>query len=238
MLLSITLVLAVLIRSVGVALLAGLAAWIATSLLVVPDVGRRRLRRFVLPLVIGLTAQLCWSVWAHSHAALEWQLPGYPQSYISQLRVKNGHHPELGEAHLGDIPARIGRNLVARAVGFSHLLIRRNVSRFWSSPLIFGPLVLIAIGAGSSLCGSAGQLHDWYFLWYEFIFMLWPWDYRGSILDSSGAACLPLFVAWREGGQKLCSPPTWGCRREFHAARIVIVHQFCGLRLPDRSISR
>ena len=195
MLLSITLVLAVLIRSVGVALLAGLAAWIATSLLVVPDVGRRRLRRFVLPLVIGLTAQLCWSVWAHSHAALEWQLPGYPQSYISQLRVKNGHHPELGEAHLGDIPARIGRNLVARAVGFSHLLIRRNVSRFWSSPLIFGPLVLIAIGAGSSLCGSAGQLHDWYFLWYEFIFMLWPWDYRDRFLiPVVPLACLYL---WR-----------------------------------------
>jgi hypothetical protein len=195
MLLSVTLVLAVLIRSVGVALLAGLAAWIATSLLVVPDIGRRRLRRFVLPLVIGLTAQLCWSVWAHRHATLEWQLPGYPQSYISQLRVKNGQYPELGEAHLGDIPARIGRNLVTRAAGFSHLLIRRNVSKFWSSPLIFGPLVLIVIGAGSSLWGSAGQLHDWYFLWYEFIFMLWPWDYRDRFLiPVVPLACLYL---WR-----------------------------------------
>jgi hypothetical protein len=195
MLLSVTLVLAVLIRSVGVALLAGLATWIAISLLIVPDIGRRRLRRFVLSLVIGFTAQLCWGVWAQHHENFEWQLPGYPHSYISQLRVKNGHRPELGDAHLTDIPSRIGRNLVMRAAGFSHLIIRRNVSKFWSSPLIFGPLVLIVIGAGSSIWGSAGQLHDWYFLWYEFIFMLWPWDYRDRFLiPVVPLACLYL---WR-----------------------------------------
>ena len=69
-----------------------------------------------------------------------------------------------------------------RAAGFSHLLTRRNVSKFWSSPLIFGPLVLIVIGVGSSLWVAAGQLHDWYFLCYEFVFMLWPWDYRDRFL--------------------------------------------------------
>jgi|HubBroStandDraft_5_1064220.scaffolds.fasta_scaffold15652_2 hypothetical protein len=193
--LSITLVAAVLIRSAGVALLAGLAAWVGTSQLIVPGIGRRRLRRFVVPLVIGLTVQLCWSVWAHRRENFEWQLPGYPRSYVSQLRVKNGHHPELGEVHLGDIPARIGRNLVARAAGFSHLLTQRNVSKVWSSPLIFGALVLIAIGAASSIWAGAGQLHDWYFLCYEFIFMVWPWDYRDRFLiPVVPLACLYL---WR-----------------------------------------
>lgn len=194
-LLSFTLVLAVLIRSVGVALLAGLAAWIAMSLLIVPDIGRRRLRRFVLPLVIGLTAQLCWCIWAHRHQNFEWQLPGYPQSYISQLQVKNGHHPELGEAHLADLPSRIGRNAVMRAAGFSHLLTRRNVSKFWSSPAIFGVLVLVVIGVGCSVWAGTGQFHDWYFLSYEFIFMLWPWDYRDRFLiPVLPLACLYL---WR-----------------------------------------
>jgi hypothetical protein len=194
-LLSATLVLAVLIRSVGVALLAGLAAWIATSLLLVPDIGRRRLRRFVLPLVIGVTAQVCWSVSAHRRENLEWQLPGYPQSYISQLRVKNGYHPELGEAHLADIPPRIGRNLVMRAAGFSHFLTRRNVSEFWSSPAIFGPLMLILIGVGYSIWTAAGQFYDWYFLCYEFIFILWPWGYRDRFLiPVVPLACLYL---WR-----------------------------------------
>jgi len=194
-LLSLALVAAVLIRSVGVALLAGLAAWIAVSLLVVPDAGRRRLARFTLPLVIALTAQLFWGVWAHRRENFEWQLPGYPHSYISQLRVKNGHHPELGEACLADIPARIERNLVARAAGFSHLVAQRNVSKFWSSPLILGPLMLIAIGVGSSIWAGAGQLYDWYFLCYEFVFMLWPWDYRDRFLiPVVPLACLYL---WR-----------------------------------------
>jgi len=194
LLLSVTLVLAVLIRSVGVALLVGLATWTAASLLIVPEMGRRRVRRFVFPLAIGLAAQLCWSVWAHRRETLEWQLPGYPQSYISQLRVKNGHNPELGLAHLADIPDRIERNLVMRAHGFSHLLAQRNVSKFWSSPAIIGPLMLIAIGLGSSLW-TGGQLYDWYFLWYEFIFMLWPWEYRDRFLiPVVPLACLYL---WR-----------------------------------------
>lgn len=194
LLLSVALVLAVLIRSVGVVLLAGLATWIAVSLLIVPEMGRRRLRRFVFPLVIGLAAQLCWSVWAHRHETLEWQLPGYPQSYISQLSVKNGHYPELGTAHLGDIPSRVGRNVVMRAAGFSQLLVRRNVSKFWSSPAVCGVLLLIAVGLVSSLW-NGGQLHDSYFLWHEFIFMVWPWDYRDRfLLPVVPLACLYL---WR-----------------------------------------
>ena len=138
-LLSVTLVVAVLIRSVGVALLAGLATWIAMSLLIVPEMGRRRMKRFLLPLALGLVAQVSWTTWAHHYETLEWQLPGYPQSYIAQLRVKNGHYPELGEAHLADIPARIERNLVMRVAGFSQFVTQRNVSKFWSSPAIFGP---------------------------------------------------------------------------------------------------
>lgn len=194
LLLSVALVLAVLIRSVGVALLAGLATCIAVSLLIVAEMGRRRLRRFVFPLVIGLAAQLCWSVWAHRHQTLEWQLPGYPQSYISQLRVKNGHYPELGTAHLSDIPSRVERNVVMRAAGFSQLLTRRNVTKFWSSPAIAGVLLLIAVGLVSSL-RNGGQLYDWYFLWHEFIFMVWPWDYRDRFLfPVVPLACLYL---WR-----------------------------------------
>jgi hypothetical protein len=194
LLLSVTLVLAVLIRSVGVALLTGLATWIATSLLVVPEIGRRRMKRFLLPLALGLTAQLGWMTWAHRHATVEWQLPGYPQSYISQLRVKDGNYPELGLAHLSDIPSRIGRNLVLRAAGFSQLLTRRNVSKFWSSPAVFGLLLLIAVGLGSSLW-NGGQLHDWYFLWHEFIFMVWPWNYGDRfVIPIIPLACLYL---WR-----------------------------------------
>jgi len=182
------------IRSVGVALLAGLGTWIAISLLNAPETGWRRLRRFLIPLVLGLAAQMSWSMWAQHHEVVEWQLPGYPQSYVSQLKVKDGNYPELGMARLSDIPSRVGRNVLMRAAGFSQLLFRRNVSRFWSSPGIFGALLLIFVGIISSLRGG-GQLHDWYFLSYEFIFMVWPWNYGDRFLfPVMPLACLYL---WR-----------------------------------------
>jgi lipid-A-disaccharide synthase-like uncharacterized protein len=194
LLLAVTLVLAVLIRSVGIALLAGLISWIAVSLLTAPKTGQSRVFKFALPLAFGLAAQLSWSIWAQHHESLEWQLPGYPGSYLSQVEVKNGQDPELGLAHVSDIPSRIGRNVVARAVGFSELLLRRNVSTFWSSPAIFGLVLVIALGLISSL-RNGGQLYDWYFLWYECIFMVWPWDYRDRfVLPIVPLACLYL---WR-----------------------------------------
>jgi hypothetical protein len=198
LLLGCALALAVLIRSVGVALLMGLVIWCAVSLFVVPELGRRRMRRFLIPLALGIAAQVGWSAWAQHHQTLEWQLPGYPQSYVSQLRVKNGHYPELGMAHLSDIPSRVGRNIVTRTAGFTQLLTRHYISPFWSSPAIAGVLLLVALGLASSLhCG--GQLHDWYFLCYEFIFVLWPWDYRDRfLLPVLPLACLYLWRGVRE----------------------------------------
>lgn len=194
LLLGIDLVMAVLIRSVGIALLIGMVTWIVTSLLVVPEKGRRRLKRFLLPLALGAVAQLGWGAWAGRHQVLEWQLPGYPQSYMSQLKVKNGQYPELGMASFGDLPSRAGRNIVTRTAGFGRIMTRRYISPFWSSPAIMGVLVLIIIGLASSF-RDGGELHDWYFLWYEAIFLLWPWDYRDRfVFPVVPLACLYL---WR-----------------------------------------
>jgi len=194
LLLGVVLVMAVLIRSVGIALIVGLGTWIAASLLVVREAGRRRLKRFLLPLLLGVVAQSAWSVWAGRHEVLEWQLPGYPQSYLSQLKIKNGHYPELGMATFSDIPRRVERNLVTRAAGFGQIMTRRYISPFWSSPAVFGVLFLILLGLASSR-RKAGELHDWYFLWYEAIFLVWPWDYRDRfVFPIVPLACLYL---WR-----------------------------------------
>jgi hypothetical protein len=194
LLLGIVLVMAVLIRSVGITLIAGLGTWIGASLLVVREAGRRRLKRFFLPLLLGVVAQSAWSVWAGRHEILEWQLPGYPQSYMSQLKVKNGHYPELGMATFSDIPRRVERNLVTRAAGLGQIMTRRYISPFWSSPAVFGVLFLILLGLASSF-RNAGELHDWYFLWYEAMFLVWPWDYRDRfVYPIVPLACLYL---WR-----------------------------------------
>jgi hypothetical protein len=168
---------AVLIRSVGVALLAAFISWIAVTFIRSPKAGQRRATRFVIPLAFGLAAQLAWSVWAQRHQLLEWQLPGYPGSYTSQLAVKDGQHPELGLARWSDIPVRIERNIVTRTGGLANILVRRHVSEFWSSPAVFGVFFCIVVGWLSSV-RKGGQLHDWYYLWYECIFWVWPWDYR------------------------------------------------------------
>ena len=112
------------------------------------------------------------------------------------MRVEDGQHPELGLAHLNDIPGRVERNIVTRAAGFTQLLLRRNVSKFWSSPAIAGLVIVIVVGLVSSL-RSGGRLYDWYFLWYECIFMAWPWDYRDRfVIPILPLACLYL---WRGG---------------------------------------
>ena len=194
LLLGLALGLTVLIRSVGVALLVGLVTWTLASAKFNLEAARRRVRRFLIPFAMGLLAQVCWSSWAQRNQILEWQLPGYPQSYVSQLKVKNGQYPELGLARVSDIPGRVERNVLTRTVGFSKLLLRRNVTKFWPSPAVLGVLVLIAVGLASSL-RNGGELYDWYFLWYECIFMVWPWDYRDRfIFPIVPLACLYL---WR-----------------------------------------
>ena len=152
------------------------------------------MNRFLISLALGLIVQIGWMAWANRHQVLEWQLPGYPQSYLEQLKVKNGHDPELGVATVSDLPARIGHNLIMRTAGFSQLFLRRNIAKFWSSPAIIGVLLLIGIGLWTSL-RNGGQLFDWYFLWHEIIFLLWPWDYRDRfLLPVVPLACLYL---WR-----------------------------------------
>ena len=194
LLLGVVFAMATLIRSVGIALIAGLGAWIFTSLFVAPETGRRRLKTFLLPLLLSAAVQLSWSAWAGRHQVLEWQLPGYPQSYVSQIAVKNGQYPELGMASLSDIPSRVERNLITRAAGFGQIMTRRYMSPFWSSPAIAGVLALILLGLAVSF-RQGGELHDWYFLGYEAIFLIWPWDYRDRfVFPIVPLACLYL---WR-----------------------------------------
>jgi len=178
---SIALVWTVLIRSVGIALLMGIVSWSAASYFVDRKLGLRRLKRFIAPLILGIATQVTWSVWAARHQVLEWKLPGYPQSYVSQLKVKDGQYPELGIAKLADIPPRVGRNIVMRAAGYTQILTHRYVSKFWSSPAIFGVAALIVMGLMNSI-RNGGALYDWYFIWYEVIFLVWPWDIRERFL--------------------------------------------------------
>ncbi|HEY1374909.1 MAG TPA: glycosyltransferase family 39 protein [Candidatus Binatia bacterium] len=188
-----------LIRSAGIALLAGLIGWLVVTFFADKTNAMRRLKIFLPLLLLGILVQGLWMHWASEHEALQWpMLEGYPKSYLAQLKVKNGNYPELGTATLGDIPARVTRNLNDQAVLLAKLLTRKEyINPSWFSPLLSGPVLLILLGLGFSMWPRGGNLPEWYFISYETMCLLWPWfgDIR-FFLPVAPLACLYL---WRGG---------------------------------------
>jgi len=173
---SILVVMSLLLRSAAIALLVGLLAWLVSSCFTDWHTARRRIVLFMPVVLLGIVVQGWWIHWAQQHEVQEWALPGFPMSYIAQLRVKDGHHPEWGVASLSDIPARAGRNLVQRSAGLMTILTRQFINPAWGSLVVCGPACLLLIGLGCSLWPGGGHWSDWYFLSYEAMYLLWPWD--------------------------------------------------------------
>jgi hypothetical protein len=195
------------IRSAGIALVVGLAAWLAASWLTDRPRAVRRLKLFLPLLAVAFLAQAAWMSWVAIHEVIEWPIGGYPRSYLSQLSVKSGNQPELGAASLADIPPRVAKNLAEHVAGFTTLLTRMEyINPIWSSPLMIGPLLLVAIGLGRSMWPSGGGLPEWYFVGHEAMYLLWPWDLELRFLLP--VAPLAGLYAWR-GGRQLVA---WAAR--------------------------
>ena len=191
-----SLVLTLMIRSAGIAILIAFCAWVLFSFFVNSSLGWRRLKLALVPLILGISSQLLWTAWASRKQMGEWPLPGYPGSYLSQLRIKNGNDPELGMARLRDIPERVGQNLDERSIELAKLLTRlRWINPHWSSPAVFGLLMLVLLGLISSIWKGGGQVYDWYFAINELMYLFWPWNFEMRfLLPTVPFACLYL---WR-----------------------------------------
>ena len=169
----------VMLRSAGVTLLTGLAAWLATSFLSARALGARRATTFLVPLLLGLLVQGVWMEWGRRHEVIEWPIGGYPRSYSSQLLLESGNEPELGRATLGGVGLRVARNVVDRAANVVDLLARRGGTPEWSSPAVSGTVALIVAGVADSIDdSSANAFLVWYYLGHETIYLLWPWDFE------------------------------------------------------------
>lgn len=156
-------------------------------------IGRARL--YLAVLLIGAAVQ---GFWMHRKAApLDWPLPGYPQSYVEQLKVKSGNNPELGMATLADIPIRVLKNAADESVILSEAVLRRWIDVAWMSALVTGPIVLLLLGWGSSVWRRGGSIQDWYFAFFQVIYLLWPWKMEPRFfLPVAPLACLYI---WRGG---------------------------------------
>jgi len=125
----------------------------------------------------------------HAHYAVkEWPLDGYPGSYLSQVFLKSGNHPELGHAALSDYLVRFGTNLEAYMDVFVGLFTSHWVDVTWSA-FIPGAIVLLAVlGLLDSIFRRGSSICDWYFLSYFAIYLLWPWTPELRFLLPVGVA--------------------------------------------------
>jgi len=182
-----------LIATGTIALLGAMVVVIAVTAMRDRCVARTRLLKFLPVLLVGIAVQSLWM--RQKPAPLEWSLPGYPDSYLNQIKLKEGNYPELGMARWSDIPNRITTNLLAESGVLAQLVLRHGV-RPTKVAVVIIPVLLIAIGWTYSVLKTGGiHLVDWYFAAYELIYLLWPWKMEPRfVLPIGPLAC---FYIWQ-----------------------------------------
>ncbi len=200
-LLTALIVTSLMFASAGIAFLGAIVASVGVLFLRDRRLGFNRLRTYLAVLLVGIAVQ---GAWMHQKieasagiAAEEWPVPGFPHSYVAQLKLKDGRDPELGVVTLRDVPERILKNAYQHANLLSQMLLQRWIYLAWMSIATIGVLLLIIVGWCYSMWPSGGGLQEWYFGGYEFIYLLWPWQLETRFfLPVAPLACL---YAWRGG---------------------------------------
>jgi hypothetical protein len=189
------LLVSILMRSTGIALLGGILGWLAVSLFSDREAAKRRFK-ILIPLVIaGIATQTAWMSWAAKHQFFEWPLHGYQENYLGQLKLKNGNYPELGLATWKDVLRRPVDNAGDIATAMVGLYSRKQASSAWYSPMTVIPVFLMVLGLGYSFRKTGGGLLEWYFVSYEAMFLFWPWDFE--LRFALPVAPLAFFYMWR-----------------------------------------
>ncbi len=188
----------ILIQSAGIALVGAMLASIGFTWLKDRGTAVRRFRVFLPAILLGIVTQF---VWMHRGSnPPDWPLPGYPQSYVSQLKLKLGNYPELGFANATDVLSRVKTNVGERTAALAEILTAHWIHRSYSSLAVAIPLVLAVVGVVDSLLGATGQdILAWYFVGFEFIYILWPWPSEFRFLfPNTVLACLFIYCGARK----------------------------------------
>jgi hypothetical protein len=179
-LLTALIVASLMFASAAIAFLGAIVASISVILLGDRRLAFARLRTYLAVLLVGIAGQ---GLWMHQRieassgiAAEEWPVQGFPHSYLSQLKVKNGHYPELGTATPVDIAVRVVKNAYQYSYLLAEMLLHRSAHITWMSILVVGPLVLTTLGWFCSIWPRGGGLQEWYFGGYVSMYLLWPWS--------------------------------------------------------------
>ncbi len=194
-LLTVLVLASLMFASAAIAFLGAIIASIGVLFFRNPQLAWERVRNYSAVFLLALVVQASWM--HRKPAPLDWPIPGYPQSYLSQLKVKSGNYPELGMATLVDVPVRVLKNGADDAILLSETILRHWVDVAWMSLFVVVPIVLVLLGWGSSIWRSRSGLQEWYFAGYQFIYLLWPWKLEPRFLLP--IAPLALLYLWRGG---------------------------------------
>jgi hypothetical protein len=184
---------AVLVRSVGVALVGAAAVALAVDW---PQLTRRARQSLALATVAGGAAEVVWLRWASMHAVVDW--PGDAMnSYLRQLALKDPRQPGVGLATAGDLIWRIRDGAALQTAHATELLTRAPwIDPVWFSPLVLIPFLLIATGivvtaaaawtrlprvralapSGNWVTARPSTLLAAYVVMYSAVYALWPFD--------------------------------------------------------------
>ena len=160
-LLTITVLTALMTRTAAMALLTGAIAWLAATFVFDRHAAAQRLRKLTPALLVGIMAMAVWM--DREPRRSDWPLPGYPQSYLAQLGVKEGNYPERGTASLADYWSRVYNNLDARLDLLLDLTAHLDTRYPLYSPLEFEVLFAVSTGWLACVKNRGGSLADWYF---------------------------------------------------------------------------
>jgi len=216
-LLTALVVISLMFASAAIAFLGAIVASIVTIFLRNRHLALARLRLYLFVLLSGIVVQGLWMHHGRVSAsagisATQWPLPGFPQPYLAELKVKKGNYPELGLATPRDVVIRALENARDEAEMLSRTIMRilpvvraaptesvkGSRAHFgWTSIFVAVPLFLVALGWCDSIRRTGGGLQEWYFAGYEFIYLFWPWNFEPRFfLPIAPLVCLYL---WRGG---------------------------------------
>jgi hypothetical protein len=201
-LLTALIVASLMLASSGIAFLGALVASVGVMFLRQRRLALARVRTYFAVFLLAVGVQGFWMSRPGPEAsagipAQQWPVPGFPRSYVAQLKVKSGNEPERGAATPGDVAQRVVENSYQYANLLGRFLFDRWNSPAWVSIVALGALLLILAGWCSSTCSTGGGLQDWYFAGYGLIFLLWPWTPETRFLLP--VAPLACFYMWRGG---------------------------------------
>jgi hypothetical protein len=192
--------------SAAIALLGAMVASLIATFLRGKQLGLVRAQKVLPVLLVGVAVQGWWM--HRKPAPPEWPLPGYPAPYLEQLRVKNGNHPELGFATLGDVLIRVESNIATHSDLLAQLVLRHGLNET-NVAIVIAPVLLIVLGWVYSLWQMDGAaILEWYFAGYELIYLLWPWRVETRFfLPVAPLACMYAWIGIKAAYVVITSRP-------------------------------